>query len=326
MHQASDSPTMDDLTIIIVSWNCKPYLVDCIRSIDAAGSAYACSVIVVDNNSADGTVEMLQRDFSNVRLLANAHNAGFAAANNQAMNLAQSRYMMLLNPDTILHRGALDELVRFMDGHPTVWVAGPLLLNKGGSVQHSGVRFPSTWNILCEMFFLDRLFPRSKAFGRHKELYADTSIPRSVDYVRGACLIVRASVLNAVGGLDERFFMYFEETDWCYRIAQAGGKVYVCPAAKVVHFGGDEIGHYDERKLVHYHKSLLLFYQKYYTLYNAAVLRFVLALRSLIRIGVWSITGLVRPSLRDVAISSIRGYIKVFGLITGDSSRTRPAS
>ena len=313
---------MDDLTIIIVSWNCKTYLVDCLRSIEAAGSTCSWSVIVVDNNSGDGTVELLRKDFPMVSLIANAHNTGFAAANNQAMKAARSRYMMLLNPDTFLHRGALDELVRFMDSHPTVWVAGPLLLNRDGSVQHSGVRFPSTWNIFCEMFFLDRLFPRSKAFGKHKEQYADTSVPHAVDYVRGACLIVRTSVLDAVGGLDERFFMYFEETDWCYRITQAGGEVYVCPSAEVVHFGGDDIGHYDEQRLMHYHKSLLLFYQKYYTLYSAAGLRIILALRSLIRIGVWSIAGLVRPALRYAAMSSIKGYVRVFGLVTGVSSPT----
>ncbi|MBM2841238.1 MAG: glycosyl transferase, family 2 [Bacteroidetes bacterium] len=194
---------MDDVTIIIVSWNSKALLGDCLRSIEAAGSTCSWSVIVVDNNSADGTVEMLRKDFPKLRLILNAHNAGFAAANNQAMNVAQSRYVMLLNPDTSIHRGALDEIVRFMDDHPTIWAAGPILLNGNGSVQHSGIRFPSAWDILCETFFLDRLFPRSKAFGRHKELYADTSIPRAVDYVRGACLIVRTSVLKTVGGMDE---------------------------------------------------------------------------------------------------------------------------
>ena len=154
-------------------------------------------------------------------------------------------------------------------------------------------------------------------------MYADTSVPRAVDYVRGACLIVRTSVLPNVGELDERFFMYFEEADWCYRITQAGGKVYVCPSAKVVHYGGDEVGHYDERKLVFYHKSLLFFYTKNHEMSAAAVLRLILVFRSLIRVGAWTITGLGRPTLRDAAKSSIKGYLKVFGLATGLLSSQR---
>ncbi|MBM2841239.1 MAG: hypothetical protein HW412_1767 [Bacteroidetes bacterium] len=126
--------------------------------------------------------------------------------------------------------------------------------------------------------------------------------------------------------MDERFFMYFEEADWCYRMKQAGGVVYLCPTAKVIHFGGDEIGHYDERKLVFYHESLLFFYQKYHTLFGAIVLRCILALRSLIRIIVWGIAGIGKPSLRNAAIASIKGYVRVFGLVIGVASPTKAAS
>ncbi len=273
------------------------------------------SVVVVDNGSTDGTVEMLQNDFAGTVVLANSTNKGFAAANNQAFTVLQSRYVMLLNPDTIIHKDALRLLVRFLDENPAVWAAGPLMLNRDGSHQASGVRFPNNWNILCETLFLDRLFPRSRFVGRHKELFADLSIPRSVDYVQGACLLVRSDILNVVGGLDERFFMYFEETDWCYRMKQRGGQIYLFPEARVTHFGGGETGHYDEARLIHYHRSLLRFYRKHYSTWSSIIVKMIIALRSLVRLAGWSLMAVVRPRLRSFAVSSMRGYIRTYSIL-----------
>lgn len=305
---------MNDLTVIIVSWNCRGDLADCLRSMKTEqGIAYP--VIVVDNNSRDGTVEMLRRDFQEVQVIANAENAGFAAANNQGLSMGGSRYALLLNPDTVVHPGAFDALVRFMDANPGVWAAGPAMLNRDGSPQRSGVRFPNTWNILCEALFLDRLFPRSRLFGRHKELYADGRVPRAVDYVQGSCIIVRREPMEKVGGLDEQFFMYFEEADWCYRMKEKGGQVYFVPGAKVTHVGGGEAGHYDETRLVHYHRSLLLFYRKHYPPLSALLVRLVIVMRSFIRILVWTAVAIGRPGLRSSALSSIRGYLHIPAIV-----------
>ncbi len=306
---------MIDLTIIIVSWNCREYLENCLRSIDASAPAISYKVMVVDNNSTDATVELLRKDFTSVEIHANKENVGFAVANNQAMGTARSRYMMLLNPDTLVHPGALDALVRFMDGHPSVWAVGPAMLNRDGSPQRTGVRFPNSWNILCEALFLDRLFPTSMMCGRHKELYKDDAISRPVDYVQGACLMIRSDVFKKVGGMDEKFFMYFEETDWCCRMYKAGGQVYLCPDAKVTHFGGGDVGHYDEVRLVHYHRSLFLFYKKHRSLFSSILVRIIVAERSLIRVVVWVIVALAHPHMRSSAVSSIRGYLRTFSII-----------
>jgi GT2 family glycosyltransferase len=306
---------MNDLTIIIVSWNCRGYLADCLRSIDDTGSAVSYSIVVVDNKSDDGTLKMLREDFPRVHLIANAENVGFAVANNQALKASRSRYVMLLNPDTIVHSAGLETLIRFMDDHPPVWAAGPAMLNRDGSPQRTGVRFPNNWNIFCEAFFLDRLFPRSRLFGRHKELYADASVSRPVDYVQGACLIVRSEAVEKVGGFDERYFMYFEETDWCYRMKRAGGHVYFSPDAEVTHFGGGDVGHYDEERLVHYHRGLLRFYYKHYSWFASAIVRVIVAARSLVRIGIWGGIAVIKPGARQSALSSIRGYMRTFTIL-----------
>jgi GT2 family glycosyltransferase len=315
MHASLDCHTMNDCTVIIVSWNCKAYLVDCLRSMAAMNSKVDYETVVVDNHSSDGTVEMLRDLFPKVHLIANDENLGFAAGNNRALDSARSRYVVLLNPDTIVHSGALDAIVHFMDEHPSVWAAGPSMLNRDGSPQRTGVRFPNNWNIFCDALFLDRLFPRSKLFGRHKELFVDATVPREVDYVQGACIIVRREAIEKVGLLDEKFFMYFEETDWCFRMRLAGGRVYVCPAAQVTHFGGGEVGHYDARRLDHYHRSLLRFYRKHYAWHASIVVRILLAKRSCVRILVWGMIAVGKPALRSSALSSLRGYIRSFAIL-----------
>jgi len=306
---------MKDVVVIIVAWNCRNHLEQCLISLEASGTVAAYDIVVVDNASTDGSVELIARQFPSVKVIANTVNTGFAAANNLALRESKGRYYLLLNPDTLVHPGALDSLVRCMDEHQEAWVAGPMMLNGDGSLQRSGVRFPSTWNILVEALFLDRLFPESRVFGSHRELYEDSHAVRSVDYLQGACLIVRAAAVDKIGPLDERFFMYFEETDWCYRMKQEGGQVLYCPRATVVHFGGGETGHYDERRLVFYHQSLLLFYRKHRGMVDLMLLRATLFLRSLIRILGWLIAPVVLPRLRPFAASSCRGYVRVMSLV-----------
>jgi GT2 family glycosyltransferase len=302
---------MHEITIIIVSWNSKDYLAQCLASIHASAPRRSFKIVVVDNGSSDGTVAFLQAHYPEIRCLENKENRGFAAANNQAIRLANSRYVLLLNPDTLVRTGALDAMAEMLDGDESVWAVGPSVLNADGTRQQTGVRYPTNWNVFVESFFLDRLFPNTRLFGRHKEFYEDATKPRAVDYVQGACLLVTSRAIQSVGILDERFFMYFEETDWCYRMTHAGGRVCYCPAARVVHFGGNAVGHFDEQRLVYYHRSLLLFYRKHYSAADRGVLRFILWIRSLVRILVWGGVYLLRPSIRAEALSSIRGYIHV---------------
>jgi GT2 family glycosyltransferase len=306
---------MNDLSIIIVSWNCRDFLEQCLQSLRDSGFCAPYEVIVVDNSSSDGTAALVGQRFPEVRLFVNADNVGFAAANNQGMRRSSGRYILLLNPDTTVLPGVLDGLLQFMDSHPESTVAGPVLLKSDRTPQNAGVRFPTNGNILAEALFLDRLFPRSRLFGRHKELYEDPSKPREIDVVHGAAMMVRREALGMAGGLDEDFFVYFEETDWCWRIKEAGGRVHYSAIGSIIHHGGSETGHYDERRLVYYHRSLLHFYRKHYAWWRLLLLRPILLLRSLIRIGVWGLYAMFKPPERATAMSCIRGYIKVIGIV-----------
>jgi GT2 family glycosyltransferase len=304
---------MLDLTVIIVTWNARSCIEDCLRSITPLSADHGTRIIVVDNNSTDGTVSYIETTFPDVSLIKNKENIGFAAASNQGFRLARSPILLLLNPDTVVRPGALEALAECLLGHEDAWAAGPAMFSADGTPQRTGVRFPTNWNLLVESLFLDRFFPRSMFFGQHRALYEDPVRFRTVDFLQGACLMVRREVIERIGGLDEEFFMYFEETDWCYRMHEAGGKVYYCPLAQVVHLGGGDIGHYDERRLVHFHDSLLLFYRKHYTFARVVGVSFILGLRSVLRMAIWIAVALLKPSLRSKALSSVKGYQRVFG-------------
>jgi GT2 family glycosyltransferase len=306
---------MIDLSIIIVSWNSLRDLEQCLPSLGAGCAKHSFEVLLVDNASTDDSVAYARQALQSLTVITNGSNAGFARANNQAMAVATGRYLCLLNPDTIVHPGALDILLTFLDGETNVWACGPGLLNGDGTAQRTGVRFPSLWNIAVEAVFLDRLFPYTQVFGSHRELYEQGPEAREVEFVQGSCIVVRREVKARIGGLDERFFMYFEETDWCRRIAGAGGKVCIVPAASVTHFGGGTTGHYDERRVVHYHESLLRYFGKHRGPIAQCLVRMIVFGRSCVRLLLWLLIGVSRPRLRATAFSSMRGYARVLGLV-----------
>jgi N-acetylglucosaminyl-diphospho-decaprenol L-rhamnosyltransferase len=306
---------MFDVAIVIVTWNNASDIERCLASLAGVGKGIEAQIVVIDNASHDGTVEKVRRGYPHVQLIVNTQNVGFAAANNQAFNGTASRYVMLLNPDTSVDAGTIEALVNYMDHRPVAWVAGPMILNPDRTVQRSGVRFPSLWNLLVESLFLDRLFPKNELFGAHKEVYRNPCEPRSVDYLQGSALMVRREALEKVGGLDEGFFMYFEETDWCFRIKQAGGDVQYAPVGSVIHFGGEAFAHFDERRLVYYHRSMLRFFRKHSPGSRLLGLRAILAVRSCIRLLIWVAISLASPSKREKAWSSARGYQKVLGVL-----------
>lgn len=309
---------MIDLSIIIVTWNSRRDLELCLPSIRSGCVAHACEVILVDNASGDDSVAYARQVLPDVKVIANTENAGFARANNQGCTLATGRYVCLLNPDTIVHARAFDTLITWMDAKgDEAWACGPGLLNGDGTAQRTGVRFPSLWNLFVEALFLDRLFPSSRIFGAHRELYEQGMTPRGVDFVQGSCLLMRGAALISVGGLDESFFMYFEETDWCKRCAVQGGRIFLVPSAQVTHFGGGAVGHYDERRLVYYHESLFRFFRKHHLPGARLVVRGIILGRSMLRCCVWGVLWVVRPGLRTAARSAAMGYVKVIGLASG---------
>jgi GT2 family glycosyltransferase len=227
-----------DLSIIIVNWNTREYLKNCLLSILAGAGQIDYCVYVVDNGSSDGSAEMVRKEFPTVCLIENGENRGFAAANNQALKQAGSRYVLLLNSDTAVQPGAPARLVKFMDEHPEAAACGPLLLNEDGSVQHAARRFPTFAFALYGKTVLGRLNLFKRAYLRVKMDDADFNKTMEVDQPSGAALMLRSSVLEKVGLLDERFFIFFEEVDLCRRIKNARHKIYIYPEARIRHYGG----------------------------------------------------------------------------------------
>ncbi len=227
-------PDSPDVSIIIVSYNTRDMLRDAIRAVPAAVEPYSYELWVVDNNSTDGSPAMVLENYPNALLIQNNNNPGFAAANNQAIAQCHGRHVLLLNPDTEAKPGSIAKLIHYCDLFPDIGAIGPQLLNTDGSVQLNGANFPSPVREILNYTGLQRLVPCMKwleyRYGR-----TDFSVKAEVDQVSGACIMVPAAVIDKVGPLDERFFMFFEEVEWCWRIRKAGYNVLYLADAVVTH-------------------------------------------------------------------------------------------
>jgi GT2 family glycosyltransferase len=230
-------PDRPDISVIIVNRNTRELLRACLASIRALPDPVSVEVIVVDNGSTDGSVEMVAASFPETHLIRNERNTGFAYPNNQGIAVSRGRYVMLLNSDTEVRHHALARLVEFMDARPDAGACGPALFYPDGRPQPSCRSFPSLWGYLCDMLFLDRVFPRSRLFG-NMETWFDHRHTAPVDQPMGAALLVRRETLDEVGPLDERFVIYYNDVDWCYRIHRAGWGIYFVHDAEVVHHQG----------------------------------------------------------------------------------------
>jgi len=246
-----------DVSVIIVNWNTRELLLQCLDSVLRSLKRIEVEAFVVDNGSNDGSIPSAKERFPTVRFIENKANVGFAKANNQAMELAQGRYLLLLNPDTLVKEGAIEKMVSFMDNHPEAGIAGPQLLSEDGSKQNSIANFPSLATELLNKNLLRQLFPETYP-GKER----DYTGPIEVDSVVGACMIVRRDAVKRVGSLDEDYFLFLEETDWCYRMKRGGWKIYHVPDAEIYHFQGKAAAAEKERARVEYYRSRYLFFRK----------------------------------------------------------------
>lgn len=255
---------MCDLSIVIVNWNTRDLLRACLASLSDAARRIACEIIVVDNASTDGSAEMVRTAFPHVRLMALPENVGFARANNLGFAHAQGRYFLLLNPDTWLPPGALDEMTALMDRMPDVGILGPRLLNADGSLQPSCSRFPTLLNIALDCWGVSRIAPRNRVLARFKMTWWAHDTARDVDQPSGACLLVRREAWDDAGPLDERFFMYFEEVDFCWRVRQAGWRIRFTPMPQITHYGGQSSLQNLDARIAQRYASLVSFFRKQY--------------------------------------------------------------
>jgi GT2 family glycosyltransferase len=226
---------MSDASVVVVTFNSAQWIERCLESVRGY------ETIVVDHGSEDETLEIVRSRFPDVRVIEE-ENRGMGGGNNTGMRLASARYFLLLNSDAWAVGDAVDQLAVFADEHPEAAVVGPRLLNPDGSLQRSARAFPTLWRLATEYLFLRKLAPRSRLLNRFYEGDFDHDEAREVDWLFGACLLVRRDAADEVGLFDEDFFMFSEETDWCYRFRQAGWSVWFFPGAEVVHVGGASHG------------------------------------------------------------------------------------
>jgi N-acetylglucosaminyl-diphospho-decaprenol L-rhamnosyltransferase len=262
------------VTIVTVNYHARELLLACLGALENAPPSVPYRVVLVDNSPGDGTAEAIRARFPAVEIVSNAVNVGFGRACNQAIRASASPYVLLLNPDTEVQPGALDTLLAAMGEEPRVAAVGPRLLYPDGRYQHSAFRQPDFAQALFGFFEVVPLDSRWN--GRYPPPRSDA--PRAVEHLLGACLLLRRAALDAVGLLDERFFIYFEETDWCARARQAGWQLWQVPAASVLHHGGGTTRHVAEEMSLQFHRSQALFYRKHYGLAGYLLLKAIVGL------------------------------------------------
>ncbi len=282
--EAVSAPEPPDVTVSIVSFNTRDLLRRCLESLfrpetaevraawEAAGAPLAHAereparfeVVVVDQVSLDESAEMVAAEFPQVRLIHLDRNVGFAGANNLAYREASGRYFLLLNSDTVIRPGMLRALVRFADDNPRAGIVGPKVLNPDGSLQPSCRRFPTIGAGLFRNTPLGRLFPQNRYTREYLMQEWDHAAPRSVDWVSGCCLLARREVIETIGPMDEDYFMYFEDVDWCLRASQAGAEVWYCPDGVVLHEKGRSTDKAVKRMIVRHHLSAYRYFTKHH--------------------------------------------------------------
>jgi N-acetylglucosaminyl-diphospho-decaprenol L-rhamnosyltransferase len=268
-----------DLSIIIVNWNVKELLRSCLASLSDERRLLphlTSEIIVVDSASSDGSPEMVRQEFPHVRLIASDKNLGYAGGNNAGVAAGHGRYLFLLNPDTVVKPGALAELVGYLDAHPTVGALGPQLLWPDGTVQSSRRRFPSRASLFWESTLLGQWFPHNRASRRYHLADQLPDHPQQVDWVVGAAILVRRTAWQQIGPIDESFFMYFEETDWCRRSAELGWETHYLPTAQVIHYEGKSSEQGVAARTLRFQRSKLRYARKYFGAGWAAGLRLFL--------------------------------------------------
>ncbi|MBN1806107.1 MAG: glycosyltransferase family 2 protein [Sedimentisphaerales bacterium] len=251
-----------DVSVIIVSWNTQDILRNCLKSIYEQDCDISIEVIVIDNASTDGSAEMVKENFPQAILIENSENRGFATANNQGITEAKGRYVLLLNSDTVILDNSVEKTISFADAHPEAAVIGCRVLNPDLTLQPTCFMFPSILNMVLSSTYLYKIFPKSRFFGREQMTWWDRSDTRQVEVVTGCFMFVRREAIEQVGTMDEQFFMYGEETDWCYRFKQANWKIMFTPSAEIIHLGGQSSAQLKLKMILQLRASILYFIAK----------------------------------------------------------------
>ncbi len=253
------------VSVVIVNWNARDFLRDCLRSLADGVSEYPLEIIVVDNASIDGSAECVEREFPHVQLIRNPSNLGFARANNIAIRQSNGRYVCLINSDVKVLKDCITHLVDYCEQHHDVGMVGPCVFGADGRLQRSCRGFPTLWNTFCRALALDTIFPRSKVFTGYSLSHWSQDTPRTVDILSGCFWLVRREAMAQIGLLDESFFMYGEDMDWCKRFWGTGWKLVFVPTARAVHYGGASAANAPVRFYIEMQQSDLQYWKKHHS-------------------------------------------------------------
>jgi len=288
---------MKDLSIIIVNYNTSNLLKECIESIKNSALNISYEIIVIDNNSFDNSIDLIKDKFQNLKIIINKINLGFARANNQGIKRSEGRYILLLNPDTVILPNSLKRMMEFMDNHPEAGVAGCKVLNPNGTLQLACRRsFPAPSVSFYRLTGLSRLFPKSKTFARYNLTYYNPDVVQEVDAVSGSFMMIIRKAINEVGMLDEQFFMYGEELDLCFRMKEKGWKVYYVPDAEIIHYKGKSSQQRKRKAVIDFHKAMYIFHKKHYAGHTFFLLNWIIILGIILRAGLFLALSLFKKS------------------------------
>src|SRR5208283_3259484 len=296
----NSKPCKFTVSVIIVSWNARDYLMQCLASVSVEACRYPTEIIVFDNASSDGSADAVAARYPNVRLIRNTENLGFAKANNIAVSASTGRYLCFVNSDVKLLPHSISGLVDFCEAHANVGMAGPRIVGGDGKLQRSCRGFPTVWNMFCRALALDTLFPRNKAFTGYKLYHWPQDSPRPVDILTGCFWLVRREALTRVGLLDEGFFMYGEDKDWCKRFWAQGWQVVFVPSAEAIHYGGASSSNAPLRFYMEMHRADLRYWKKHHSYFSVASYFVILCMHESLRAAGYSIGGLIKGPARGV--------------------------
>ena len=279
---------MVDVSIIIVNYNVKEFLLNLLDSLEKASKSVTTEIIIVDNNSTDGSIEAINKKYPAVKTIRNKENVGFGSANNQALEISKGKYLLMINPDTLVKENTLTAMIKFMDKNPQVGIAGCKVLNPDGSLQLACRRsFPTPWVSLTKVTGLSKLFPKSKLFAKYNLTYLDENQTNEVDAVSGSFMFMRRETYNKVGGFDTDFFMYGEDLDLCYRVQKNGYKVFYVKDTEIIHYKGESTkrSKIDETKI--FYNAMHLFVRKHFSssFIVEAILQIGILIRKLLAFG-----------------------------------------
>jgi len=304
-----------DLSIIIVNYNVKHFLEQCLMAIEKARHGLQVEIFVVDNASVDGSQGLLKKKFPYVKLIENHKNLGFSKANNQALRQANAAYILMLNPDTLIQEDTLITLKKFLDEHPQTGAVGCKLINPDGTFQIACRRsIPTPWIAFTRIVGLSKIFPKSPVFGKYNLTYLDPDLQHEVDVLSGSLMMVRKDIISRIGYFDEDYFMYGEDIDLCYRIKKAGMKVFYVPTTKAIHYKGESTKKGEFPFISNFYTAMLLFINKHFKNHYSIVLKLLLIAGIYIRAAVAYLYLMFKsllPSLIDAVLVVACIYLSI---------------